>query len=367
LVKIQAGLDWLAVILLVHFSGGVESPLLFFFVFHLIIASILLSRRACYALATLAALAVTSLGLLEYLGILRHHSLWLTSGSLYQNGLFMAAVLLFLTTTLYLTVYLTTTITQSLRDKDEQLIRAQLALSEAYAALEEADRAKSEFVRMASHELRSPLSAVQSMLRIMDQGIVGPLSEKQRDLIGRTLRRVNMLLALVGDLLELAAGRMELLKKEPVQADLGELVDKVTELMVTRAGERELDVQVEIGDRPLTLTGVEEDLERVVMNLVSNAVKYTPAGGTVSVRAGLEEAGITLQVSDTGIGIPEDALPRIFSEFYRARNAKALDVEGTGLGLVITRELVEQHGGSISVESSLGQGSTFTVQFPRTG
>nr|NIV37975.1 hypothetical protein [Anaerolineae bacterium] len=111
--------------------------------------------------------------------------------------------------------------------------------------------------------------------------------------------------------------------------------------------------------------GFEDSLERMVMNLVSNAVKYTPGGGAVAVKAWSEANQINLEVSDTGIGIPEDALSRVFTEFYRARNARSLDVEGTGLGLVLVKDVAEQHGGQIAVRSQVGEGSTFNVILPQ--
>jgi signal transduction histidine kinase len=101
------------------------------------------------------------------------------------------------------------------------------------------------------------------------------------------------------------------------------------------------------------------------MNLVSNAVKYTPADGSVAVKAWSEDDQIKVEISDTGIGIPKEALPRIFDEFYRAKNAKAMEMEGTGLGLAIAKDVVEQHGGRISLESVVGEGSTFYVTLPK--
>ncbi len=525
LVRAQLGLDWLAMVLLVHFSGGVTSPLLFYFVFHLIIASILLSRRACYLFATLAALAVGALALLEYTGLIPHIAVF--PESLYQNGLFVAGVVLFFTTSLYLSVYLATTLTRNLRQRDEELLLLQDQLSNAYLhiqtlydvtrtvgstlrlgevlnliarkaaeamqvracaimlagedspqvdtiaafglsqryldagpidverihyvsqtlssgrptiisdtakddrllfpaearaegiasilsvpllirgkaegvlcvysdepnhfvdsdaqflsalasagatavenarvyeALHMADRAKSDFVRMVTHEFRSPLSAVQSMLKLLEKDIVGPLTAKQRDLIERSQQRLSLLLATVGDLLELAAGKMEVLEGKKIMVNLGEMIAKVAELMQPRAAEKAIEYRIEIAEKPLILAGFEDGLERVLMNLVSNAVKYTPAGGCVTVRAWPEQDQIRLEVSDTGIGIPAEALPRIFTEFYRAKNARAMEVEGTGLGLVIVKDVVEQHGGEITVQSAVGQGSTFRVSLPK--
>jgi signal transduction histidine kinase len=527
-VRLQLGLDWLAMVLLVHFSGGVASPLLFYFVFHLIMASMLLSRRDCYFFATLAALAVGLLVLLEYGGVIPHVSLGLVSDPLHQSLLFIGTVLFFFTSSLYMSVYLATTLTRNLRQRDEELLRLQQQLSDAYQliqtlyhvtrtassslrleevlnviaqsaveamqvkacsimligdryplvetlaawglseeylgsgpidieksrylhqalatgqptivadisrerevqfpelmaaqgisstlcvpltirgktegviciysteegqfiesdaeflatlasagataienarayeALEMADRARSDFVRMLTHEFRSPLSAVQSMLRLLETGVVGPLAEKQRDLVERSQRRIAVLLAMVNDLLELAAGKMEMLQSVKKEVNLSKLVTRASELMQPRAQEKGIDYTVEMPDEPLLLPGFEDGLERVAMNLVSNAIKYTPGGGSVRVKAWSEGDKVKLEVSDTGIGIPEDALPRIFTEFYRAKNAKAVDVEGTGLGLVLVKDVVEQHGGQISVQSTVDHGSTFTVTLPQS-
>jgi signal transduction histidine kinase len=234
-----------------------------------------------------------------------------------------------------------------------------------YHALEIADRAKSDFVQMVTHELRSPLSAVQSMLRVLEEGYVGSITSKQQDLIRRSKRRISFLLALVNDLLDLAAGKMEQLKGEEKEVILNEIITKVTELMQASAEEKGLELNVEIAEEPLALVGIEDGLERVFMNLVSNAVKYTPADGSVAVKAWSEDDQIKVEISDTGIGIPKEALPRIFDEFYRAKNAKAMEMEGTGLGLAIAKDVVEQHGGRISLESVVGEGSTFYVTLPK--
>jgi signal transduction histidine kinase len=172
------------------------------------------------------------------------------------------------------------------------------------------------------------------------------------------------LLGLVKDLLELAAGKMEHLRGQKAEVALNDIIAKVTDLMRASAEEKEMAFNVEIAEEPLVLVGIEDGLERVFMNLVSNAVKYTPAGGSVTVRAWGENGQIKVEVSDTGIGIPKEALPRIFNEFYRAKNAKTLQMEGTGLGLAIAKDVIEQHEGHISVRSTVGEGTTFLVTLP---
>jgi signal transduction histidine kinase len=157
---------------------------------------------------------------------------------------------------------------------------------------------------------------------------------------------------------------MEQLRGERKEVLLNEVITRVTELMHSKAEEKGLELKVQVAEEPLVLVGIEDGLERVFMNLVSNAVKYTPTGGSVMVRAWGKDDQIKAEVSDTGIGIPEEALSRIFEEFYRAKNAKSLEMEGTGLGLAIAKDVIEQHGGQISVESVVGEGSTFYVTLP---
>jgi len=125
-----------------------------------------------------------------------------------------------------------------------------------------------------------------------------------------------------------------------------------------------LEYRLETRDEPLVVVGLGEGLTRAFTNLVSNAVKYTPKGGAVAISVRRKGAVIVLEVADTGIGIPEDALPRMFTEFYRAKNAKATAEEGTGLGLAIAKDVVERHRGQITVESKVGKGSVFTVSLP---
>jgi signal transduction histidine kinase len=128
----------------------------------------------------------------------------------------------------------------------------------------------------------------------------------------------------------------------------------------------QLEWQCERRDGPITIMATNEDVDRVLNNLVSNAVKYTPSGGRVSVHLYCVQGEACLEVSDTGIGIPEESLPHLFEEFYRAPNAKVREKEGTGLGLAITKDLVTRYGGRIVVQSQVGEGTKFSVTWPTT-
>ena len=237
----------------------------------------------------------------------------------------------------------------------------------AYQELSRLDEMKSKFTLMVTHELRSPVSVVRSLLRTITGGYAGALTDAQLDIVTRALRRADFLQTLIDDLLDLAAGKSEMVaREERVVVRLEEVVPRVVQRFEPAAREKQIDLQwrCECGDQPTTISATNEGIDRVVNNLVSNAVKYTPAGGRVSVTLGHSDGKARLEVADTGIGVPEDALPHLFEEFYRAPNAKAQEKEGTGLGLAITRDLVTRYNGHIGVRSQLGHGTTFSITFP---
>jgi len=237
----------------------------------------------------------------------------------------------------------------------------------AVQALEEQERieaAKARFIHVATHELRSPITVAQSLVRNALKGYAGPLTDQQRDLFARISGRLDFLETLVNDLLDLAASRApELAEKEgPVAVNAS--VGRAILLLDPRAEEKGLTLTFQRCKGDLAVWATEEGLDRIFVNLIGNAIKYTPSGGQVSVvvrRVG-EEAQV--EVADTGIGIPEESLPHLFEEFYRAPNARAFNAVGTGLGLAIVKELVDRYRGRIEVKSRVGEGTTFTVSFP---
>jgi signal transduction histidine kinase len=257
--------------------------------------------------------------------------------------------------------------------------------TQACQTLEDLDRDKSQFVRIFTHELRSPVQVTSSLLNVLGQGYVGDLSERQADLVERARRRVKFLEILIDDLLDLAAGKAGALA-DP-KRDLISLTGVLQEVCARHealARDKGLALQCDCPDDGFQMWADRCELDRVFNNLVNNAVKYTPAGGVRvhversngSVSAGNGSVRVTndcvrvtndcvrVTIADTGIGIPQDALPRLFEEFFRARNAKALQETGTGLGLAIVKDLVERYDGQIEVKSTEGEGTTFSVTLP---
>ena len=248
-----------------------------------------------------------------------------------------------------------------------ELVTLSISNASAYENLKRLDQAKSWFLLKASHEIRSPLHTIQSIARTLREGYLGEVPQPQRVLLERLEVRARLLAESVGDLLELAKGKAQLSAPELERIELCALLRESLRFYETKAGEKGLSLQLECSAAEASVYGRRDSLQSIVTNLLSNAVKYTPPGGRIDLRLREEDGSLLLEVSDTGIGIPREEQERLFSEFFRASNARSLSEEGTGLGLAIVKAAVEQLGGSIRVESEPGKGSTFQVLLRRAG
>jgi signal transduction histidine kinase len=236
----------------------------------------------------------------------------------------------------------------------------------AFEAVQNLEEAKRKFVLLVTHELRSPVGVVRSLLRTLSGGYAGELSDLQADMLNRAVRRTDFLQTLIDDLLNLAAGKTGLrMTEELAPVNLVDVLNTIHERYRVPSEEKGVDLVLRVDDEgPLLVMANADEIDRAITNLISNAVKYTPAGGHVEVSLKDQRGTGYLTVTDTGIGIPEDALPHLFEEFYRAPNAKAEVKQGTGLGLVISRDIVNRYGGTIHVASTVGKGTTFSVLLP---
>ncbi|OHB67530.1 MAG: hypothetical protein A2Y76_03835 [Planctomycetes bacterium RBG_13_60_9] len=353
--QICADLFILAAIL--HFSGGIENPFLFFFVFHMIIASILRSKLQSYVQATLAVVLFGGLVLLEGAGLIGHYDLVGFAGQgLYRDRTFVLGFLFVFTVTLYLVVYMTTSISEQLRIQQDDLERAN-------ALLQEKDQVKNEYVLRVTHDIKGHLAAIQSCVEVVSNEMVGPLNEKQKDLVGRAHRRITKCLGFVTALLKLTrmklSGRLDLERFSLRTCILSSLAT-----VQSRAQAKSIALDHRIDPAVDEVLGEAVLIEETITNMLFNAVKYTPEGGKVRMEVKPDGSFIQVRIADTGIGIPEADLPHIFEEFYRAENARAIERDGTGLGLAFAKQVIERHGGRIWVENNPTGGSTFTFTLP---
>ena len=250
----------------------------------------------------------------------------------------------------------------SLEAKRLQAVEQEAAeLARAKEEMERLDKFKTAFTLTVAHELRAPVTALQSFLLAMLKGYVAP--DQQRDVLQRAIERSQELLDLVDDLLNLAAARQELTPPKRRTLSLADSLEEVAPLLRAQAEEKGITFAVDVRQRPLVEANADQ-MRQLWTNLISNAIKYTPAGGEVRVTLNDERGQAFGIVEDTGIGIAPEDQEKIFGEFYRTPQAKEVEPRGTGLGLPLVKRIVEGHGGTIEVESVLGQGSRFTFRLP---
>jgi signal transduction histidine kinase len=247
-----------------------------------------------------------------------------------------------------------------------QNARLFLEIEDKSRQLEAASHHKSEFLANMSHELRTPLNAIIGFSEVLAEGMFGEINDKQAEYLRDILESGRHLLSLINDILDLSkieAGRMEL---ELTNFDLPGAIETALILVRERASRRGIALGKSMDERLGTIRGDERKVKQVLLNLLSNALKFTPEGGRIDVRAIVNEGMAEVSVADTGVGIAPEDQGAIFEEFRQVGMADK-KVEGTGLGLALSRKFIELHGGRIWVKSQVGQGSTFTFTLPVRG
>ena len=243
---------------------------------------------------------------------------------------------------------------------DESRMHAELV----QAQLEEASRHKSEFLASMSHELRTPMNAIIGFSDVLAAQHFGDLNDRQLEYVGDVQDAGRHLLSLINDVLDLSkieSGSMDLQRRHFA---LDQTIESAVNLIRTRADENRIELTVDVDAQAVEAFGDERRIKQVVANLLANAVKFTPVGGSITVRASATANTTEVSVTDTGVGIAADDLERIFDDFQQVGDV-TIAAEGTGLGLALCKQLVELHGGTIGVRSAAGAGSTFTFSIPR--
>lgn len=236
--------------------------------------------------------------------------------------------------------------------------------SEKIEALERADMVKDQFLAMVSHELRTPINAITGFGSILQDEVAGPLSELQQNYLGRMLRGADLLLMLVDDLLDMSriqAGRFSL---EVGRVDCGQIAEKVVQMLQPLADQRRHAIEVEVPDETVLLVADERRIGQVLFNLLHNAIKFTPEGGRIMLRSRVEGDFLRCEIEDTGPGIPEHDISRVFERFTQLDMSSTRPTGGAGLGLSISKALVEAHGGRIGFEPGRECGAVVWFELP---
>lgn len=262
-------------------------------------------------------------------------------------------------------------ILEELEEKRDQLEQVNRQLSETNQELNEANEKlrelaemKEEFLALTTHDLRSPLTVISGVISFFTSGRLGELTSEQKNMVSMMERNTQSLIELVNDLLDASKLESGTMRLELSSIDLSVLMDELRETMEPLAKEKGIVLEESL---PPELPPVEADrpkLRRIIVNLLSNAIKFTPKGGRVSLKAEREGGRIRIYVTDTGVGIAPEDVERLFDKYEQARSRATRGEKGTGLGLYITRQLVELHGSRIEVNSQVGRGSTFSFSLP---
>lgn len=366
IINFQILFDLFFLIVIMHFTGGIENPFYMFCIFHMVIACILLSNLNSYLIATFALALVCAQAYFEYSGIFHHYPLcqfyeqWKIdnhSANLYLNKYFIIETLAIFIFTSYFLVYMANSIISLLRKQEN-------ALENANEKLKENDSIKNEYVLRLTHDIKGHLTAIQTNLTLFNGKLLGTLNEKQTEYINSTYIRAEKLTNFVNKLLNLTYMRLNN-KIEIETFSIHEAVRTAVHSVINIAESKSITFYYLVDPSLHKITNNLFSFEELITSLLLNAIKYTPKQGKVDLLVKEKENDILIEISDTGIGIPQMEVPKIFDEFYRASNAKKNVKDGTGLGLAMVSQIVKLYGGRIWVDSKENKGTTFFVQFPK--
>jgi len=358
IIHLQICADLVLLTVLLHFSGGIENPLVFFFIFHMVIASILLTKRESYSLATFAVLLFGLLIFLEHEQYVSHYCLeGFVPSCLQESTLYVTGTFGVFATAVYVAVYMANYIATRLK-------HAESAYRQANVLLQEKDRIKDEYVSRVTHDIKGHLATIQGCLAVVVDRMADKLDDEEADLVRRAHTRSLKLTNFVRALLRLTQMRLSN-KLEMDEFSIAEALHNAAGAVAAKAEDKSIELNWEVDSSITNIRGNQFSIEEMVANLLLNAIKYTPAHGKITVNAANHEDSVQVQISDTGIGIPKEEQDKVFDEFFRASNARRTERDGTGLGLSIVKYIVERHSGQITVESEEGCGTLFTLTLPK--
>ena len=346
--------DLFALTCLLHFSGGVENPFIIYYIFHMIISSILLPARECYFITSVALAFIGALAFLEYQGIIPHYNLeGFYTHSFYQNKMYLMGTGVIFITTSYMVVYMTTSIAAKLKQQEE-------AYKKANIELENKDTIKNEYVLRLTHDIKGHIAAIQNILHAA--GITKKSDEKE-DFLIQALKRTRTLMNFTRDLLKLTTLRLQN-KLEMTEFSIEESVKRVIQDLKSSYTGKKIKIKANIDNGADIIFGNQLSIEEALNNLLSNAIKYSPDESTIKLNAMKKQEFFRIEIIDQGIGIPKNEQKLIFDEFYRASNVGRTDKNSSGFGLSLVKQVISKHDGKISVDSQVNEGTRITIKLP---
>ncbi len=357
-IHFQIITDLIILTIILHYSGGIENPIIIFYFFHMIIASSIFSTLSSYAYALFTMLLAASLAFLECYSVIPHFPLTgFISHDLYCNSLYVFGSGIVFTITSVLIVFLSRMIIYRSIKTEETYVRINFEL-------ENKDKLKNEYVLRVTHDIKGHVAAILSCIDVIRSGLAGPLNEVQADFAGRAYARTELLSTFVKNLLNLTRKRLKH-DTEFEEFLFNDVITKVIETVHPLAREKSIEFNYSVDKTISTITGNPFTIEELYTNLLLNAVKYTPPEGNILLRVRDRQDHIITEISDSGIGIQKEELDHVFDEFYRGSNVPMDIKSGSGLGLSIVKQIVENHHGKISVRSEPGIWTKFTFVLPK--
>jgi len=356
-IHFQIVTDLILLTIILHYSGGIENPLVLFYFFHMIIASSIFSTLQSYLYAAFTIILAASLAILECYGVIPHYPLeGFVSHDLYNNILYVYGTGFVFACTSFLVVFLSHMIIYRSIKSEETYVRTNIEL-------ENKDKLKNEYVLRVTHDIKGHIAAILSCLDVVRSKSTGHLNEIQEEFTSRAYERTGLLSGFIKDLLNLTKKRLKH-DNEIEEFSLPDLINKVVKPILMLIKDKSIDFNLYIDKSIGLITGNPYTIEELYSNLLLNSVKYTPPKGRIELTVKSHNNYLITEISDSGIGIPKEDLPKVFDEFYRASNVPKDIKTGSGLGLSIAKQIVEDHKGKIWVSSEVGVWTKFAFILP---
>ncbi|MBN2315381.1 MAG: response regulator [Sedimentisphaerales bacterium] len=229
----------------------------------------------------------------------------------------------------------------------------------------EKEMMRENFVTLVTHQLRSPLTSVKQYFGVIREGFAGEATDEQKEMIEKAAGKIDRLLELINDWLDMSRVEAGKIAENFERVSLTPMLSEILEELKPQAEARKVSLELHPGDNPIVIDGDPKCLKEAILNLVNNGINYNRAGGSVTIDQKSQDNDLVVEVSDTGIGIPQEDLPFIFDEFFRVKSRETQHIPGTGLGLPIAKKIIEAHKGRMKVASELGRGTTFSILLPK--